>query len=307
MLESLANKKIVVLMGGLSAERDVSLSSGAAVLEALSGAGYNAVPIVYDGPELVEELAETKPDIVFLALHGKFGEDGTVQGLLESMGLPYTGTGVIGSAIAMDKAITKKILKFHNIPTADFVIVKNSSSDLPRAESLGLPVVVKPSTQGSTIGMSFVYSMEEMLPALKIAFSHDRETVVEKYIEGREITAGILNGAPLPLVEIVPKSGVYDYDAKYLTHDTEYICPAKLAPQLEDRIKAMALDVFDALHGYGYARVDFRVDKDGNPYVLEMNTLPGMTSTSLLPKAAAAAGLNFRELIERMLEGALRR
>ncbi len=307
MLESLANKKIAVLMGGLSAERDVSLSSGAAVLEALRGAGYNAVPIVYDGPGLVEELIETRPDIVFLALHGRFGEDGTVQGLLETMGLPYTGTGVTGSAVAMDKAITKKILKYHNIPTAEFVIVKNSSSDMSSAESLGLPVVVKPSTQGSTIGMSFVHSSEEMPFALKLAFSHDREVVVERYIEGREITSGILNGEALPLVEIVPKSGVYDYDAKYLTHDTEYICPAKLAAQLEDRIKAIALRVFDVLHGYGYARVDFRVDKDGNPYVLEMNTLPGMTSTSLLPKAAAAAGLNFKELIERMLDGALRR
>ncbi len=307
MLESLADKNIAVLMGGLSAEREVSLSSGAAVLEALKGAGYNASSVVYEGPALVRDIAEARPDIVFLALHGKFGEDGTIQGLLEAMGLPYTGTGVTGSAVAMDKAITKKILKYHNIPTAECIIVKNSSSDLSLAESFGLPAVVKPSTQGSTIGMSFVYEKEDMPSALELAFSHDREAVVERYIEGREITAGILNGKALPLVEIVPKSGVYDYDAKYLTHDTEYICPAKLSPQFEERIKATALEVFDVLHGYGYARVDFRVDNDENPYVLEMNTLPGMTSTSLLPKAASAAGLNFTELIERMLEGALRR
>ncbi len=307
MLDNLANKKIAVLMGGLSAEREVSLSSGAAVLEALRGAGYNAAPIVYDGPGLVKDIAETRHDLVFLALHGKFGEDGTIQGLLETMGLPYTGTGVTGSAIAMDKAITKKILKYHNIPTAECIIVKNSSADLSLAESFGLHAVVKPSTQGSTIGMSFVYKKDDMSSALKLAFSHDREAVVERYIEGREITAGILNYEALPLVEIVPKSGVYDYDAKYLTHDTEYICPAKLPPQLEKRIKAMAIEVFDVLHGYGYARVDFRVDRDENPYVLEMNTLPGMTSTSLLPKAASAAGLNFTGLIERMLEGALRR
>ncbi len=303
----MSDKKIAVLMGGLSAERDVSFSSGAAVLEALKGAGYDASSIIYDGPSLVKDIAETMPGIVFLALHGKFGEDGTIQGLLETMGLPYTGTGVTGSAIAMDKAITKKILKYHNIPTAEFVIVKNSSSGMSAAEGFGLPAVVKPPTQGSTIGMSFVREKGEMPSALKLAFSHDREAVVERYIEGREITAGILNGESLPLVEIVPKSGVYDYDAKYLKHDTEYICPAKLSPQLEKRIKATALEVFDVLHGYGYARVDFRVDNDENPYVLEMNTLPGMTSTSLLPKAAAAAGLSFTGLIERMLEGALRR
>ncbi len=307
MSNVLADKNIAVLMGGLSAEREVSLSSGAAVLETLKGAGYDAVSVVYDGPGLAEELIEIKPDLVFLALHGRFGEDGTIQGLLETMGLPYTGTGVTGSAMAMDKAITKKLLKYHNIPTAEFIVMGKYSADFSTAVGVGLPAVVKPSTQGSTIGMSFVHSEDEMPPALKTAFSHDAEAVVERYIEGREITAGILNGDALPLVEIVPKSGVYDYDAKYLTHDTKYVCPAELAAPVEKRIKALALEVFDILHGYGYARVDFRVDKNGNPYVLEMNTLPGMTSTSLLPKAAAAAGLSFRKLIELLLEGAVRR
>jgi D-alanine-D-alanine ligase len=306
MLDSLANKKIAVLMGGLSAEREVSLSSGAAVLDALKEAGYKVVPVVYDGPGLVQELYEIKPDLVFLALHGKFGEDGTVQGLLETMGLPYTGAGVTGSAIAMDKAITKKLLKYHDIPTAQFAVLRKDS-DASVVGRIGFPVVVKPSTQGSTIGMSFVYSEDELAPALKLAFSHDVETVVEKYIDGREVTAGILDGNSLPLVEIVPKSGVYDYDAKYLTHDTTYICPAELDESLEKRLKALAKEVFSVLQGYGYARVDFRVDNEGNPYVLEMNTLPGMTSTSLLPKAAAAAGLSFGQLIELMLEGALRR
>jgi D-alanine-D-alanine ligase len=306
MLDTLANKKIAVLMGGLSAEREVSLSSGAAVLDALKEAGYKVMPVVYDGPRLVQELYEIKPDLVFLALHGKFGEDGTVQGLLETMGLPYTGAGVTGSAVAMDKAITKKLLKYHDIPTAQFVTLKKDS-DASVVGRIGCPVVVKPSTQGSTIGMSFVYSEDELAPALKLAFSHDMEVVVEKYIEGREVTVGILDGNSLPLVEIVPKSGVYDYDAKYLTHDTTYICPAELDAALEKRLKELAKEVFSVLQGYGYARVDFRVDNDGNPYVLEMNTLPGMTSTSLLPKAAAAAGLSFGQLIELMLEGALRR
>jgi D-alanine-D-alanine ligase len=306
MLDILANKKIAVLMGGLSAEREVSLSSGAAVLDALKDAGYDAMPVVYDGPGLVQELYEIKPDLVFLALHGKFGEDGTVQGLLETMGLTYTGTGVTGSAIAMDKAITKKLLKYHDIPTAEFVVLRKGS-DTSAVGRIGYPVVVKPSTQGSTIGMSFVYSADELAPALNLAFSHDMEAVVEKYIEGREVTAGILGDNALPLVEIVPKSGVYDYDAKYLTHDTKYVCPAELDAALENRLKALAKEVFSVLQGYGYARVDFRVDREGNPYVLEMNTLPGMTSTSLLPKAAAAAGLSFSQLIELMLEGAMRR
>jgi D-alanine-D-alanine ligase len=306
MLDILANKKIAVLMGGLSAEREVSLSSGAAVLDALKDAGYNVMPVVYDGPRLVQDLCEIKPDMVFLALHGKFGEDGTVQGLLETMGLTYTGTGVTGSAIAMDKAITKKLLKYHDIPTAEFMVLRKDS-DTSAVGRIGYPVVVKPSTQGSTIGMSFVYSADELAPALELAFLHDMEAVVEKYIEGREVTAGILGDHALPLVEIVPKSGVYDYDAKYLTHDTKYVCPAELDEALEKRLKALAKEVFSVLQGYGYARVDFRVDKDGNPYVLEMNTLPGMTSTSLLPKAAAAAGLSFGQLIELMLEGALRR
>jgi D-alanine-D-alanine ligase len=307
MLDILANKKIAVLMGGLSAEREVSLASGAAVLDALKDAGYKATPVVYDGPGLVRKLYEIKPDLVFLALHGKFGEDGTVQGLLETMGLPYTGAGVTGSAIAMDKAITKKLLKYHNIPTAEFVTLLQDSADASIVGCIGYPVVVKPATQGSTIGMSFVYSEDELAPALKLAFSHDMEAVVEKYIEGREVTAGILGGNALPLVEIVPKSGVYDYDAKYLTHDTKYVCPAELDEALEKRVKALAKEVFSVLQGYGYARVDFRVDREGNPYVLEMNTLPGMTSTSLLPKAALAAGLSFVQLIELMLEGALRR
>jgi D-alanine-D-alanine ligase len=306
MLDILSGKKIAVLMGGLSAEREVSLSSGAAVMDALKDAGYNAMPVVYDGPGLVQDLYDIKPDLVFLALHGKFGEDGTVQGLLQTMGVPYTGTGVTGSAIAMDKAITKKLLKYHDIPTAKFVVLRKDS-DTSAVGRIGYPVVVKPSTQGSTIGMSFVYSGDELAPALNLAFSHDMEAVVEKYIEGREVTAGILGDSALPLVEIVPRSGVYDYDAKYLTHDTKYVCPAELDEALETRLKALAKEVFSVLQGYGYARVDFRVDREGNPYVLEMNTLPGMTSTSLLPKAAAAAGLSFGQLIELMLEGALRR
>jgi len=309
MIEALKNKKIGVIMGGLSEERDVSLASGGAVLAALRDAGYDACAIYFEGPGLVEEIRGAAPGVVFIALHGRYGEDGAVQGLLEVMGIPYTGSGVTGSAMAMDKAVTKKLLRFHGIPTADFITVKRGAFDMddPGLVRIGLPLVVKPSTEGSTIGMSFVYDMADLPDAVALAFRHDREIVIEKYIAGREITAGILAGSPLPLVEIVAPGGVYDYQAKYQSHDTRYICPALLDGAATERIQGLAARVFGALDGYGVGRVDFRLDGGGEPYVLEMNTIPGMTGTSLLPKAAAAAGMDFTTLVETILVGALKR
>ena len=309
MVELLAGKKIGVMMGGLSAEKEVSMTSGNAVLKALQDAGYNALPIVYSGPDVVEELKRVAPDAVFLALHGRYGEDGTIQGLLETMGVPYTGAGVIGSAIAMDKSVTKKILKFHGIPTADFVTLHRDGFDPVNtfAGCLGYPLVVKPSTLGSTIGMSFVYAPEELMPAIELGFRHDDEVVLESFIEGREITAGILDGRKLPLVEIITPGGVYDYRLKYQSHETRYVCPAELDAKTTAMLQDIAMDVFKALHGYGVGRVDFRLDRENRPFVLEMNTLPGMTGTSLLPKAAAAAGISFTALIETILTGAFRR
>lgn len=309
MLELLAGKKIGVMMGGLSAEKEVSMTSGDAVLKALQDAGYNALRIVYNGPDVVEELKRVAPDAVFLALHGRYGEDGTIQGLLETMGVPYTGAGVTGSAIAMDKSVTKKILKYHGIPTADFVTLHKDSYDPANnfAGCLGYPLVVKPSTLGSTIGMSFVYKPEELMPAIELGFEHDDEIVLEQFIEGREITAGILDGRKLPLVEIITPGGVYDYRLKYQSHETRYVCPAELDAKTTEMLQDIAMDVFDALHGHGVGRVDFRLDKENRPFVLEMNTLPGMTGTSLLPKAAAAAGISFTALIETILAGAFRR
>jgi len=278
-------------------------------MAALEGAGYNVHPIYFNGPGVVDEIRKVSPDIVFLALHGRYGEDGTIQGLLEIMGIPYTGSGVAGSALAMDKSVTKKLLKYHGIPTADFVTLWKDRFD-PKdtmAECIGYPLVVKPSTLGSTIGMSFVYEKKDLLPAIELAFEHDREVLLEKFIEGREITAGILNGRKLPLVEIITPKGVYDYEAKYESHDTKYVCPAEVDEKTKKMLQDMALDVFNLLQGHSVGRVDFRLDKDGNPYVLEMNTLPGMTSTSLLPKAAAAVGIEFAGLVETILMGALKR
>ena len=309
MIEILESKKIGVVMGGLSAEKEVSMTSGNAVLAALKEAGYNAHPIVYSGPGIVEELRRVAPDVVFLALHGRYGEDGTFQGLLETMGIPYTGAGVIGSAIAMDKSVTKKILKYHGIPTADFVTHHRDGFEPKNnfAGCLGYPLVVKPSNLGSTIGMSFVYKAEELMPAIELGFRHDEEIVLERFIEGREITAGILDGKKLPLVEIITPGGVYDYKLKYQSHETRYVCPAEVDEKTTAMLQGIAMDVFAALHGYGVGRVDFRLDKENRPFVLEMNTLPGMTGTSLLPKAAAAAGMDFISLIEAILVSGLNR
>ncbi|MGA2192641.1 MAG: D-alanine--D-alanine ligase [Nitrospirota bacterium] len=309
MLDILANKKIGVIMGGLSAEKEVSMTSGGGVENALRDAGYNAFPIYFNGPGVVDEIKRLSPDVVFLALHGRWGEDGTIQGLLEVMGVPYTGTGVTGSAIAMDKSVTKEILKYRGIPTADFATLRKGASNPGKDVSrrIGYPMVVKPSTLGSTIGMSFVHEAKDLPQAVELAFSHDNCVLLEKFIEGREVTAGILDGISLPLVEIVTPMGVYDYEAKYESHETKYVCPAELDKGAADEIMGLAKEVFEALHGYGVGRVDFRLDGAGRPYVLEMNTLPGMTGTSLLPKAALAAGIDFTSLIETILVGALKR
>ncbi|MBI5694427.1 MAG: D-alanine--D-alanine ligase, partial [Nitrospirae bacterium] len=298
MIDVLKDKRIGVIMGGLSAEKEVSMTSGGAVENALRDAGYNVHAIVFDGPSVIDAIRAAAPDVVFLALHGRYGEDGTIQGLLDIMGVPYTGTGVMGSALAMDKSVTKMLLRHEGIPTAEFVTLAPTDADDAGAlvEAIGYPLVVKPATLGSTIGMSFVYNKEDLPAAIALAFGHDREVLVERFIEGRELTVGILNGAPLPVVEIVAPGGVYDYEAKYKSHDTKYICPAEIDMEVAARLQSMAFDVFRVLKGYSMSRVDFRLDAEGNAYVLEMNTIPGLTGTSLLPKAAKAAGVEFVEL-----------
>lgn len=309
MLDVLRGKKIGVIMGGLSAEKEVSMTSGGAVLGALRDAGYDVYPIHFTGPSVVDEIRKVSPDVVFVALHGRWGEDGVIQGLLEVMGVPYTGAGVTGSALAMDKSLTKQVLHYHGIPTAEFVTFTEAGMGAAgdAARIIGYPIVVKPATLGSTIGMSFVYGEKDLKAAIELAFAHDGRVMLERFIEGREITAGVLDGRALPLVEVVAPGGVYDYQAKYESHETKYICPADLPKDIEEIIKGLAVKVYEALQCYGAGRVDFRLDAGGRPFVLEMNTIPGMTGTSLLPKAAAAAGMDFTALIETILAGALKR
>jgi D-alanine-D-alanine ligase len=305
--EELRDKRIAVIMGGLSPEREVSMTSGRAVLEALTAGGHDATAVEFSGPSVLDELKAAAPDVVFIALHGSPGEDGPMQGLLEIMNLPYTGSGVLGSAVSMDKATTKMLLGYHGIKTAEFFTA--ARKDAPGVEALarriGLSLVVKPANLGSTIGMGFVHSWEELGPAVDEAFRHDESIVVERYIEGRELTVGILSGRALPVVEIIAPGGVYDYTAKYRSGETRYVCPAQIDEKTAAMLQDIALKVFEILHGYGMGRVDFRLSPSGDAYVLEMNTIPGLTGTSLLPKAAKAAGIDFLELIETMLSDAL--
>jgi len=309
MIDILKNKKVGVIMGGLSSEREVSLTSGGAVAAALRDAGYDVAEILYDGQTLPEDIRKAAPDVVFIALHGKLGEDGCVQGLLEVMGVPYTGPGVTCSALAMDKGLSKDIMVRHGIPTPDYVVIRKKGFDPSRPDFGGMtcPVVVKPANSGSTIGMSFAFREEELLPGVVRAFEHDDVVLIERFIEGRELTVGVIDGGPLPLVEVIIPGGVYDYEAKYHSTANRYVCPAELDAETTAKVQRLAVEVFDALRGYGVGRVDFRLDAEGNAWALEMNTIPGMTKTSLLPKAAAASGVDFTALVETILIGALRR
>lgn len=309
MIDSLSDKRIGVIMGGLSAERDVSMTSGGAVMRALEEDGYDVHQIVFSGPDIVDQIENVDPDVAFLALHGRYGEDGAIQGLLEILRIPYTGSGVAGSAIAMDKAVSKEILTSRGILNAPFVVLEKGGSDDPAAmaEKVGYPLVVKPVTLGSTIGMSFVYKPEELAHALKLGFEHDATVLMEKFISGRELTVGVLGGTALPVEEIIVPGGVYDYNAKYHSSDNRYVCPAEIDETVASSMQQTALAVFKALRGYGMGRVDFRLDEANDAYVLEMNTIPGLTGTSLLPKAAAQAGISFLSLIETMLLDGLKR
>jgi len=302
-LQGLKTKKIAVLMGGPSAEREVSLRTGQAVLKALLAGGFRAVEIDA-GRDLPERLTAVGAEVAFVALHGRFGEDGTVQGLLEVMGIPYTGSGVLASSLAMDKIATKKILLQHELPTPAYVALRKGE-DVREflAQCRHFPLVVKPSREGSTIGISIVRDPADLPAALEEAFRHDREVLVEDYIPGQELTVGVLDGEPLPIIEIVPQGGFYDYQAKYTAGRTEYLLPARLDAAVYERLQQAAVAAFRALNCAGAARVDFRL-KEREFFCLEVNTIPGMTETSLLPKAAASAGIDFGALVQRILAGA---
>lgn len=303
--QSMKKKKIGVLMGGLSREREVSLRTGKAILKALIEKGYAASPIDV-GQEIAETLIKEKIEIAFIALHGRYGEDGTIQGMLELMGIPYTGSGVLASALALDKIMAKKFFVCENIPTPTYEVFQRDEidKDLLRVPSLSLPLVVKPAREGSTIGVSIVRKEEELVPALREAGKYDDEILLEEFMKGKEITVGILHDIPLPIIEIVPRSGFYDYHSKYTKGETEYIIPARIPREQYLYAQEISLKAFHVLGCSGCARVDLMTDEGGNPFVIDVNTMPGMTETSLIPKAASYAGINFEDLVERILLGA---
>jgi len=296
--------KVAVLMGGRSDEREVSLKSGAAVLRALQAQGVDA-----EGFDPAERpLHELEGfDRVFINLHGRFGEDGCIQGALELMQIPYTGSGVMASAIGMDKWRTKLLWRASNIATPDFELV-TAQSDFAAVEArLGLPLFVKPANEGSSIGISKVKTAGGLKAAYELAAKADPLVIAEKFVGGGEYTVGIIGDAgqgfeALPIIRIVPKNEFYDFEAKYLRDDTEYLCPCGLSTEKEKQIQQEALQAFNAVGCRGWGRVDFLMDADGNHYFLEINTSPGMTDHSLVPMAAKAAGMSFEQLVIRILD-----
>jgi len=334
--------KIVVLAGGLSPERNVSLSSGAMVCQALRERGHQVAFVdmylgvdgdpeaLFDAPlpQEVKRVARKAPDldelrksrggdsllgpgvlelcamaeVVFLALHGMCGEDGRVQAALDLLGIPYTGSGYLSSAIAMDKDLTKRLAAPHGVSTPKWERVRYGAGDIPAlAERLALPCVVKPVDSGSSIGVSIARDRRQLETALEIGLELGGDCVVEQYIAGRELCVGILQGKALPSIEIIPKEGFYDYENKYQPGAAEEICPAQIPPEWERRLGEAALTVFRVLGLSVYSRADFIVTDDGTPWFLEINTLPGMTPTSLLPQEAAAAGMDYGELCETII------
>ncbi len=332
-------------MGGISAERDVSLASGEAIVKALKSAGHKVIALdtakgqdlLPDTGKYIPEGVKTKPpevaelekkgkelalqaidsfdfsevDVIFLALHGGQGEDGTIQAILDMTGKPYTGSGVLASALAMNKAMSKKIFEREGILTPDWFLVEDSGLSDPSGiagrieKDLGFPCVVKPNDQGSTVGLSIANEKGELKKALNLAKKYSRQILVEEYIPGRELTVGVLGDQALPVVEIVPEHGVYDYECKYTTGKSKYIAPAEIPEDRAKEIQAIGLKAFKTLGCEGYARVDFRFGQDGRFYCLEVNTLPGMTAHSLVPKAAKAVGIDFPELVDRIARLAL--
>ncbi len=293
--------KVAVLLGGLSAEREVSLKSGAAVLAALRQQGVDAHGIDA-GKDVLQVLARGQYTRAFIVLHGRGGEDGVIQGALELLGIPYTGSGVLGSALGMDKLRCKQLWVGCGIPTPEFAVYTDEQGLAEIAKRLGYPLFVKPAHEGSSIGIGKAADLDELRRACIEAARYDRTVLIERCIVGPELTAGILGGRELPLIRLETPRVFYDYEAKYLLDDTRYLCPAGLSPQQEQRVQALARRAFDAVGCSGWGRVDFMLDGDGNPYVLEVNTVPGMTDHSLVPMAARHAGLSFEQLVMRILD-----
>ncbi|MDR2192174.1 MAG: D-alanine--D-alanine ligase [Endomicrobium sp.] len=299
-IEKFKNKKIGVLYGGTSSEREISLKSGAAVLKALKSLRINACGIDFD-KNAAQTIKREKIDAAFIVLHGKCGEDGTVQGLLETLCIPYAGSGVLASAASMDKNISKILFKSAGLLTPDWFVLRKLE---PFPEKINYPVVVKPSRQGSAIGVSIVKSKKDFAKAVKEAFKYDGEIIVEQFIKGKEITAGVLNATALPVVEIVPKGKFYDFKSKYQIGGSRHIIPARIDGGIYKEAQSAAVKIFKTFNCRAVCRVDMIIGKDGKIWILENNTIPGMTETSLLPDAAKAAGLSFEELVLEILKTA---
>lgn len=305
MSKTLKQEKIAVLLGGTSAEREVSLNSGTAVLNALRKQGYDAHPI---DPKVfpVATLKEQGFDRVFNILHGRGGEDGTMQGLLEQIGIPYTGCGVMASALTMDKMRTKMLWKAFGLPVAEMeiVTVENRATLNPEVvvKKLGLPLMVKPSLEGSSVGLTKVKTREELESAVDFALKFDRTVLIEEWLAGDEFTVPVLDGEVLPSIKIVPEGEFYDYDAKYISDNTQYFCPAGLSDAREQELRRLVKQAYDVVGCRGWSRIDVMADAEGKFRLVEVNTNPGMTSHSLFPKSAATVGYSFEQLVEKILE-----
>ena len=290
-------KKIAVLMGGPGEEKDVSLKSGQAIIKALNHNGYDVTSIILDAKleKLVKELLSV--DLVFLGLHGNIGENGTIQGFLDALGIIYTGSGPLSSAICMDKNISKIIAKNNGIMTPKWKLCDTVIDDT----KMNYPVIVKPNGQGSTVGLRIAHNESELKPSLEYAFNYDNSVLVEEYIQGRELTVMLIDGKAQPVCEIIPSHEFYDYECKYTAGMSKYICPAEIDDNISNYVKKISENLFDLLKCENYSRADFRMDDQNKFWFLEMNTLPGMTDTSLAPMSALAAGISFNELIDKIV------
>jgi len=293
--------RVAVLYGGQSAERAVSLKSGAAVLAALTAAGVDGHGIDA-GPDVVAQVADGGFDRVFIALHGRGGEDGVIQGAFEMAGVPYTGSGVLGSALAMDKLRTKRLWQGIGLHTPPFAIIRAESQLDAAVDALGCPLMVKPAREGSSIGMTPVHQADDLPAAYREAARFDREVLLERWMPGPEYTATVLQGEALPLIRLETPRNFYDYDAKYICDDTQYHCPCGLADADERAMQSLVLQAFESVGARGWGRVDLMIDAVGQAALLEVNTVPGMTDHSLVPMAAKAAGMSLETLVWRILE-----
>lgn len=307
-MELTKDTNILVVLGGPSTEAEVSRRTGAAVAQALQAAGYPAEVLEFVPATAQADMIAAAPEVVFNALHGRYGEDGAIQHILEMSGIPYTGSGPVASAVTMDKVVSKRLLMPAGLPTAEFTAYTEQQTREEICADIrtrfGLPVVIKAPQQGSTIGIRVVHTAEELAPAVDEAFRYDSFIMAERFLAGDEFTASVLNGKVLPLIQIVPHSGMYDYTSKYTAGATDYLVPAPISPELTQEMQELAKQAYELMGCCGVARVDFMTDAAGKPYILELNTVPGMTTTSLVPKAAQAVGIDFTELCEEILRTA---